>query len=405
MTSVEPSYSRTRSIYPRLALLAVGLFLVGTNSFVIAGLLPDIAHSLGVTTTDVSYSISLYAITVAVAAPVISILAARLSRTILMASGSGVLAAGTLVAAEAHDLTVFSIGRLIAAIGGAALVPAATAAAAAIAPPQKRGRAIAFVAVGFTMATALGSPLGTAIGAVGGWQLPIYGVAALAALLAIAIALFVRDLPIGAPIPLARRFAPLRDHRVLMALVATLCVTAGFNLVYIFSSAITHTATGGSGTLLAILLFVYGIGGIIGNIIAGLVTDRLGNRLTATIFLGAQLVLLVALAFLASDYILTAVLFFLLGVAAFASVPPIQHRLIAIDPESAVLSLSWYTTGMYVGISVAPLLGALAIGVGGAAAVPVFGAIAVALSVVTFLLGYLTRGARRASAGKVEQTA
>ncbi len=390
MTNVEPSYP-PRSIYPRLTLLAVGLFLVGTNAFVIAGLLPSIAAGLGARTSDVSYSITFYAIVVAVAAPVVSILAQRMSRTVLMAGGLVLIAAGTVVAASSTTIEAFTIGRVIAALGGAALVPAATAAAAAIAPIERRGRAIAFVSVGFTLATALGSPLGTAIGAIGGWQLPLYGVAALAALLAIAIALLVRDLPIGGAVPLAKRFAPLRDRRVLTALAATLLVTTGFNVVYIFSSAVTAGATGGSGRLLAILLLVYGVGGIIGNLIAGVITDRLGSRTTTGVFLGIQVLLLAALPFLATDFIATAIVFLVWGLAAFASVPPIQHRLVTIDPATSGIALSWYTTAMYIGIAVAPPLGAAALAIGGGELVPVSGAAAVALALVAFQIGYLVR--------------
>jgi DHA1 family inner membrane transport protein len=390
MTSIKQSYP-LRSFYPRLILLAIGLFLVGTNAFVIAGLLPDIAVSLHVEASAVSYSITFYAIVVAVAAPAISILIPRWSRTSLMAWGLVFISVGTVIAALSHTLELFTVGRVIAAAGGAALVPAATAAAAALAPPERRGKAIAFVALGFTAATALGSPLGTAVGAVGGWQLPLYAVAALALLLALGMALFLRDIPIAPPTGLAARFAVLKDIRILMALVATLFLTTGFNTAYIFSAGVTAVATGGSGTLLAVLLFTYGVAGTVGNLGAGALTDRLGNRTTANIFLVVQVVALVALPFLSWNYAATAVIFAIWGIAAFAAVPPIQHRLVAIDPGSSALSLSWYTTAMYAGIAIAPPLGSAALSLGGPHLVPFFGAGAVVLAFVVFQVGYRAR--------------
>jgi DHA1 family inner membrane transport protein len=390
MTSIEPSYS-AHGYYPRLILLAVGLFVVGTNAFVIAGLLPDIATTLGVQPSDVSYSITFYAIVVAIAAPAISILVPRFSRTSLMSLGLLLISAGTVIAALAHTMELFTIGRVIAAVGGAALVPAATAAAAALAPAASRGKAIAFVALGFTAATALGSPIGTAIGAVGGWQLPLYAVAGLALALAGAIALFVREIPIAPPTSLARRFSALKDPRILMALLATLFVTTGFNTAYIFSAGVTATATGGSGTLLAILLFTYGVAGTVGNLGAGALTDRLGNRQTASLFLAVQVIALVALPFLSWSYLATAIIFAVWGLSAFASVPPIQHRLVAIDPATSALSLSWYTTAMYAGIAIAPPLGAAALSIGGNQLVPFFGAGAVVLALVIFQVGYLAK--------------
>jgi DHA1 family inner membrane transport protein len=387
MTDIEQSYA-PRAYYPRLIVLAIGLFIVGTNAFVIAGLLPEIASSLHAQVSSVSYSITFYSITVAVAAPLVSIFLPRWSRTALMASGLVLISAGTVVAAASQTLEVFTIGRIVAALGGAALVPAATAAAAAIAPPERRGRAIAFVALGFTAATALGSPIGTAVGALGGWQVPLFAVAGLAILTAAAVAIVARGIPRAAPAPISRRFAPLRSGRVLMVLGATLFVTAGFNVVYIFSSAVTHSATGGSGSGLAVLLLVYGVAGTVGNIGSGQLVDRLGSRLTGAIFLATQVLVLVAMPFVAGNYLATALLFAVWGITAFAAVPPLQHRLIAVDPETSALALSWYTTAMYIGIALAPPLGAAAAAVGGPELIPVFGAASVAVALVVFLVGY-----------------
>jgi predicted MFS family arabinose efflux permease len=391
MTSIERSYAQR--LYPRLAILAVGLFAVATNGFVIAGILPSIADTLGVHASDVSYSITWYSITVAVAAPLISILVPRLSRTTLMAGGLVLVALGTLVAALAPTLLVFTIGRVVAGLGGAAIVPAATAAAAALAPVERRGRAIAFVAIGFTASTAFGAPLGTAIAAVGGWRLPLFGLAGIAALVAAAVALVVRGVPLGDPISVARRFAILGNHRIVLTLLATLFAVAGFNTVYIFSSAVTDQATGGSGSLLAGLLLVFGVAGIAGNLVSGRLTDRYGNRGVAAVFFGLQVAVMVALPFVATSLVGTGILFAIWGIAANASLLPVQHRLIEIDPATSGVALSWYSTALYAGIAIAPLIGAAALHIGGGELVPLFGAVAAALGLLAFQFGWVRRPA------------
>lgn len=396
MTSIEQSYPR---LYPKLAILAAGLFAVATNGFMIAGILPSIAETLGVHASDVSYSITWYSITVAIAAPVISILFPRMSRTTLMASGLVLVSVGTLLAAVAPTLLVFTVGRVLAGLGGAALVPAATAAAAALAPAAQRGRAIAFVAVGFTASTAFGAPLGTAIAAAGGWRVPLFGLAALAALVAVAVALVVRGIPVGGAISVARRFAILGNRRIVLTLLATLLAVAGFNIVYIFSSSVTAEATGGDVSLLAGLLLVFGVAGIAGNLMSGRLTDRYGNRRTAAVFFGAQVLVLIALPFVATSLVGTGILFAIWGIAANASLLPVQHRLIEIDPATSGVALSWYSTALYAGIALAPLVGAAALHVGGGELVPVFGAISAALGLVAFQLGW----ARSSVAGRVEQ--
>ncbi|MCS5733699.1 MFS transporter [Herbiconiux daphne] len=389
MTTIEQSYAHR--LYSRLAILAVGLFVVATNAFVIAGLLPSIASTLGVQAADVSYSISYYAIVVAVAAPAISILFTRMSRTIFMATGMALVAVGTLIAALAPSLPVFTVGRLVAALGGAALVPAATAAAASLAPAARRGRAIAFVAVGFTAASAFGAPLGTALAAVGGWREPLLGLAGLAAIVAVAIALFVRRVPVGEPVSVRRRFSILADPRILLTLGAVLLLVCGFNAVYIFSSTVTAPVTGGSPSLLAFLLLVFGVAGIAGNVVAGRLTDRFGNRRVAGFFLALQLLSLALVPLFATSLAGTAVLFAVWGASANAATLPIQHRLIEIDPATSGIALSWYSTAMYAGIALAPPLGAAAVRIGGGELVPEFAAAAVVLALVVFQLGALAR--------------
>jgi predicted MFS family arabinose efflux permease len=386
MTTVKQSYSTAR-LYVRLSILAAGLFVVGTNAFVIAGLLPSIGRTLGVSATVVSYSITFYAVVVAVVSPVISIALPRVSRTSLMAIGLVLVGIGTVIAGFASGIEVFTMGRVVAALGGAALVPTATAAAAALAPEQRRGSAIAFVAVGFTAAVAFGAPLGTAIAAAGGWRIPILALAVLAALVALAVAVIVRDVPIAPPASSRRRFALLADARIALALVATLLVICGFNVVYIFSSVVTAR----SGSSLALLLLLFGVAGIVGNLIAGPLTDRFGNRAMATLFMVVQFCALIVLQFVDHTFVGTAIVFVVSGIASNASVLPIQHRLIAVDPASAGIALSWYSTAMYVGIALAPVLGATAIGGGAAADIPAFAAVAVALALAAFHLGFAAR--------------
>ncbi len=391
MTLVEQSYRR---VTPALLVLALALFVVGTNAFVIAGLLPRIAAGLGTTAGGVGSSITVYSLIVAVAAPAVSVLLPRVSRTRLMAAGVALFAAGTAIAALAPNLGVFIAGRSLAGLGGAALVPTATAAAASLARPEKRGRALALVGAGFTLATAVGSPLGTALGGLAGWRFPLWCLVGVGVLLAAALPLVVRDVPLAPPVSLRRRLEPLTDLRIVAPLATTLLMVAGFNIVYIFSAAVTHASTGGSGTLLALLLLAYGVAGVAGNTVAGPLTDRFGSRPIATLALTGQAIALLVLPFAEPSLIASLVVFAFWGITAFAVAIPVQHRLVAVDPESAALALSWYSTAMYIGIAIAPPIGTLALAAGGAVAVPLAGAVVTIVALGVFLVGYAARTSR-----------
>uniref|UniRef100_UPI0028D72AAC MFS transporter n=1 Tax=uncultured Leifsonia sp. TaxID=340359 RepID=UPI0028D72AAC len=263
--------------------------------------------------------------------------------------------------------------------------------------PEKRGRALALVGAGFTLATAVGSPLGTALGGIAGWRFAMWCIVAIGVLLVAAIPLLVTGVPTSATVSLRRRLAPLADLRVVAPLATTLLMVAGFNIVYIFSAAVTRASTGGSGTLLAVLLLAYGVAGVAGNAVAGPFTDRFGNRRVAVVALAGQAVALIALPFAEASFAASIVVFAIWGVAAFAIAIPVQHRLVNVDPESSALALSWYSTAMYVGIAIAPPIGTLALAAGGAVAVPVAGAVVTVLALAAFLLGYAARSPRPAA--------
>jgi len=395
--SVEAFYSG-RALYSRLVILAGALFVVATNGFLIAGLLPHIADTLEVHVSDVGYAITFYAATVAVAAPATSVIFSRVSRTTLMTIGLVLVSAGTVVAALAPTLEVFIGGRVIAALGGAAVVPVATASAAALAAPEHRGRAIGLVVVGFTASTAFGAPIGTALAALGGWRIPLLGLAGMALVVAALIGLFVRRVPIDPPVSLARRFGVLGNPRLVLALLTTVFAVAGFNVVYIFSSSVVRQATGGDGSAFALLLLIYGVAGLFGNSLGGQLTDRIGPRRVSAIFIGSMAIVLAVMPLVASTMVGLAIVFALWGFTSSAALPAIQYRQITIDPAVAGVALSWNSTALYVGIAFAPLIGDLTLQFGGPAVVPIVGAVTGAIALLLFQLSWYRRSARESGA-------
>lgn len=385
-TAVEPA-SDYRGATAKLLLLTASMFMVGTNASVIAGLLPHIAKGLGTTQGTVSYSITLYSVIVAIMAPLASILLARVSRAALMACGAALFSIGTLVASESNSVAGFFEGRAIAALGGAALVPTASAVATSLVPPERRGRALALVAAGFTLSGAFGTPFGTALGSAATWRLPMWVLAGIGVVVGVGIAVGFRSMPQPPLVPIRHRLAPLADHRVLAGTLTTLFVVVASNVVFIFSATLTADATGGSGTLLAALLMVYGCAGVIGNQVAGRLSDRFGSREIAIIALSCVTVLLAVLPFVVWSYALCIVLFAAWGLVAAGTSVPVQHRLVALDPAAAPITMSWNSTAMYVGIALSPPVGNFAIGVGGPHFTPIPAAVCVALALGAFLIG------------------
>lgn len=391
--SGPPAVRGSAAVGLRLALLAAATFLVGTNGFIIAGLLPDIAAGLNVEPSDVGISITVYAAVVAVLAPTFATALAHVPRRLMIAGGLLLLGVGTALTAVAADLAPFILGRGLAGVGGAAIVPTAVAVGAATVPVARRGSAIAIVMLGFTFSTAVGAPLGTAIASVSGWRAPLAGVAVLALLAAAVVALVVRGVPLDTPLTFARRISVLADPRIAVALLGTVFSVAGFNIAYIYSSAFTREATGGSGSLLAVLLLLFGAGGVVGNQLAGRLTDRYGSRMIGSVLMATHVAALAVIWLTLPSFAALAAVFPVWGLAAFGTGVAVQHRLVAIGAERAAVAVSWYSTALYAGIAIAPLIGGAALDRAGASVVPLAAAASVLLAVVCFQLSHVIRRA------------
>jgi DHA1 family purine base/nucleoside efflux pump-like MFS transporter len=368
-----------------ILLLTVALFLVGTNAFVIAGVLPDIARAVDVSMVTVGYALTMYAVVVALISPSMSKLLAPVPRVTIMTGGMLVIAVGTLITALGPDFIWFAVGRVVAAVGAAALVPTAFAVTPTLVSVERRGRALAFVGLGFALALAVGSPLGTALASVSSWRMPLVALAALAAVIG---ALMPRVLAaaeganVAAPAPRFRQLAG--NIELVLLLNARLLMTAAFQMVYVYSAFVVHDLTGGDGAKLAILMSAYGFGGVMGGIAGGWMSDVRGTGRTGITALAALVLVLAGLA--GSHGLFTAAAAFLAwGFTVSMSGVPQQHRLVDVLPEFSSATLAWNATAMYVGLAIAPVVGGLLVP-HGPIAVVLGGAATAGLALLSFAL-------------------
>jgi predicted MFS family arabinose efflux permease len=269
-----------------------------------------------------------------------------------------VFVAGNAITALGTSYEVVMIARIVTAIGAGIITSAASSTAAAIAPPDRRGRALAFVLGGLTLATALGLPLGTLIGRTD-WHITLWAVAGigLAAALGIVIGLPSVKLPAAS---LNDRLRPLKQGRVLGLLAVTTLVFLGVYILYTYIGPALQGATGGSESLLTVILLAWGIGTLAGNIIAGRLVDlhNPAHVLTGTLLIAAVTLALTpaATAALVSALVWAAIWGATVGVIAV----PQQHRLIALSPAAAPILLGLNSSAIYLGVALGGGLGGLA---------------------------------------------
>ncbi|ACU73670.1 major facilitator superfamily MFS_1 [Catenulispora acidiphila DSM 44928] len=353
----------------RTLVLALGTFAVGTDAFVLAGFLPDVAASLHTSTASAGQAVTVFAAAYAVASPVVATLTARFPRRLLLVAALIVLAAANAASALAPNLPLLLAARVLAAAGAAGYTPTAGAVTAALVRPEMRGRALAVVVGGLTVATALGVPLGDAAGAVMGWRAALGLVAALCLLTAIAAAVLMPTLPGSAPVPLAARLAALRRPGVASVLPLTVLGMAAAYTVYAYAIPALH-ALGIADGATAWILAAYGAGAILGNLAAGIAADRLGPTRVLVVGYALMAMTLATFAVLAVAKVhapaLVAVLAITWGASTWCQTPPQQHRLFSAAPSEAPLLMALNASAIYVGIGIGTAAGGLLVASGAA---------------------------------------
>jgi predicted MFS family arabinose efflux permease len=343
----------------RLLVLALGMFAMGTDSFVVAGVLPEISRAFRVPIGAAGQMTTVYAIAYALCAPTIAAVAARVPRKALLLTSLTIFVFANLATAVAPSFGLAMATRVLAGIGAAMFAPTATGAAATMAPPEKRGFALSVVVAGLTGATALGSPMGAVIGGLGDWRWTMVFVSALAAVSGIGVAALLTHIPLPPRISLAQRLAPVGDRRVALTLLCTLLIMTGQFSIYTYFTVVFDRVLGGNTVLMGALLVLWGSCGTVGNLIVGRLLDRIGSRRVIVAMLIVLSAVLASLPWAGANLPTAIVALALWGAVGWGLLAPQQHRLVSAAPQSAPVVLGLNTSCTYLGVTAAGLIGAL----------------------------------------------
>jgi predicted MFS family arabinose efflux permease len=376
----------------RLYVLAAGTFAVGTEGFMIAGILPRVASDLHVSPATAGQLVTAFALSYAVFSPILTALTGHFARRTVLLWAMGAFAVVNALAALAPNFQVLLVARIGLAMAAGVFVPGANALAGALVPPERRGVAIAIVNAGLTISIALGVPIGTALASMSSWRATFVGVAMLATA---AFAGLLAGLPvgIGAHFPVAslrERIRVARKPEVLLTLLGTTLWATGSYVVYTYLSLFLGAATNVRGANIGYVLFATGVAAGVGVILGGRRVDRLGARAVIVPALMVCAMSFVALSMFAHTLspsmalvpILAAIIMWSLSHWGFY--PGQQARLMGIAGlHLAPIALSLNASFMYLGFSVGAAAGGLLVAYGSALDL---GYLAAAFAVASLLL-------------------
>lgn len=382
-----------------LALLALTLsaFAIGTTEFVIVGLIPTIAADLHVSVPSAGLLVSLYALGVAIGAPVLTALTSRLPRKHLLLGLMALFTVGNLVAWMAPGYEALMAARVLTGLAHGVFFSIGSTIATSLVPKEKAASAIALMFTGLTVALVTGVPLGTFIGQEFGWQSTFLAVSVLGVIAFIGTLVLVPNtIAQGATASLLTQLSVLRKPRLLLVYAMTTLGYGGSFIAFTYLAPILQEVSGFSAGSVSLVMLVYGVSVAFGNIWGGKLADRKGPVRALQIVFALLAAVLFVLTFTASNPWLALATVLAWGAVAFGNVPGLQVYVVQQArrdaPQSVDVASGLNIAAFNIGIAAGAWGGGLIVAHLGLLATPWIGALVVigALGLTT-LAGRLDR--------------
>lgn len=350
-----------------IAVLSMSNFVIGMGAFMIIGLLEPLAADLGLPTARAGAVLTTYAVAYAVLSPVLVSVTGGIGRRRVLAAGLSLFGLACLLPVLVPTEAALHASRILAAAGAGIFTPVAAAVAAGLSAPGNRAKALAAVFFGMTMSQVLGLPLGSFIAYTFGWR---------AAFAVVLVVLLPCLWLIWTIVPRGLSFQPVTLHDLTrMMRNARLMLAAGFTASFLTAGYVVNTflapllsqnlGWGRDGITLALL--VCGIGAVLGNMMGGALSDRIGPARTLTFLCLAQLVVLPGFSALplAGGHAtllsgaLAMGLLLLWSIFGWSFMAAQQARLIGLAPDAAPVILALNAAGVYVGAALGSAIGGM----------------------------------------------
>lgn len=337
-----------------LALLA---FVVGTVELVVAGLLPGITETFGVSIRTAGLLVAIYALVYAVGAPVLIAATAHVERRRLLLTALSLFIVTNLASAMSSSFAMLLILRTFVALSCAVTIVVSIAMAISIAPEEKRGQAIGLIFAGIVGSLVLGVPLGTLAGGYWGWRVVFVAISCTALLILPILFKLLPTLTQPPAPPLRTQLKAAGTGWSLGIHIAALLQMAGQFTVYTYIVPILTSGTGFSLETVSAILMLYGLGGVIGAWFGGYCTDRYSAQTTFLIFLPLHAACIFLLPFSLFSLAALIPLVVLWCVFNMGPGPAMQKFLVDGNSSMALVQIGMNTSAIQTGVALGSFIG------------------------------------------------
>ncbi|AIA50226.1 major facilitator superfamily transporter [Serratia sp. FS14] len=372
-----------------LALLAltISAFAIGTTEFVIVGLIPTIAEQLGVTVPSAGLLVTIYALGVAIGAPVLTALTSRIPRKLLLVGLMVLFTLGNLLAWQSPSYESLVVARLLAGLAHGVFFSIGSTIATSLVAKEKAASAIAIMFGGLTVALVTGVPLGTFIGQQFGWRETFLAVSLIGAVATLAsIILVPSNIKNQGSAGVREQLKVLTHPRLLLIYAITALGYGGVFTTFTFLAPMMQELAGFSAPTVSWILLAYGVAVAVGNIWGGKLADRHGAVRALSFIFAALAVLLLVFQFTASHSIAALLTVIVMGVFAFGNVPGLQvyvvQKAAQYTPNAVDVASGLNIAAFNIGIALGSVIGGQTVASLGLAQTPWIGALIVVVALL-----------------------
>ena len=380
-----------------IPLLSLGNFVIGVAGFAIVGILEPLGQDMGRSAASAGQLLTVYALAYAVLSPVMVALTGQVGRRRVLAAAVVLVSLAALISAIAPSFTVLNIGRIVAAAGAGIYTPIAAAVAAALYPEEQRAKVLAAVFFGLTISQVIGVPAGSWLAYSFGWRWAFWMIFAMGLPL---IWMIWRRVPAGLrfqPVSMSDLGQVLQQGRMMLAVMFTASFLGAIYVLYTYIAPLLSEMMGLGRDGIALVLLVFGLGAVGGNIMGGILADRLGWRITLIFLCVCQMLIMPVYSLLpfAMPYLLG--LSFLWSLFGWAFMAGQQSRLISVAGAQAPVVLALNAAAIYIGAAIGSAIGGVVIAVFGISAIGLAAGLASTIALIHLTLS--TRFSPRPPAG------
>jgi predicted MFS family arabinose efflux permease len=294
-------------------------------------------------------------------APLLAGFTSSIDRRLLLTISAAIYAIGHVLAALAPEFWSLLIIRTVTMVAAALFTPQAAATVGLIVPPEKRSQAIAFIFIGWSMASVAGIPLGSILADQIGWRATFFAMGAISAVSMVGVWLSLRPGLKVQPLMMSSWIAVLKSPLMLCILLVTLLSMSGQFTLVSYLAPTLREAFRASPSNIAALFAIFGVAGVLGNFVATRAIGMIGVEravLTAIFCLIAGMTMF-GLFF--GHYGLACVAGAVWGLGSFSSNSLQQSRLVAVAPALAAATVALNTSAVYLGQSIGAAAGGFVI--------------------------------------------